>query len=106
MARFSSRVTTPPPHDTSNGSLAANSASTSVSRTRKPSSPDSANISLTFLPSRRSKYVSMSTEATWHTRARRRATLVFPAPMNPTKNTGRVSSYDSVMRTSFNVAGP
>jgi len=34
----------------------------------------------------------MSTEATPQVRASRRATDVFPAPMNPTKNTGRASS--------------
>lgn len=92
MARFSSRFTTPPPHDTSSGSLPASSRSTSVSMARKPSSPACAKISFTRLPSRRSRYVSMSTEATPQVRASRRATDVFPAPMNPTKNTGRASS--------------
>ena len=48
-------TTTPPPQEMSKGSgLAPNSRSTSVSMARKPSSPPSAKISFTFLPSRRS----------------------------------------------------
>ena len=48
-------TTTPPPQEMSKGSgLAPSSRSTSVSMTRKPSSPPSAKISFTFLPSRRS----------------------------------------------------
>ena len=37
----------------------------------------------------------MSTDATPHMRASRRATLVLPAPMKPTKNTGRESAMGS-----------
>src|SRR6185295_9311116 len=83
--RFSSASTAPPPVASTALSSAQSSAITCVSRARKPASPSMSKITGMRTPQRRSISSSASKKSRFRRRASKRPTVVFPAPIMPTR---------------------